>query len=397
MEFPSLGQHCAAPECRRLGALALLCTRPCVRIACAKLPRYPRRLSSPRVCGVPENVLVSRVAGGRGVLLQAESSSPITWAILLSQLRPSWLCQSWLRAEAYGSGRVPLPGSTGLVPEIPRPAVTLTRCCAPFCGLGCHLTTLPTLRRGYPCSTWRGEFEAHDLGTTSNLTRACALFSRIPTGPSSPTLRWDAGHRVRAERRHLPTGTRHRSEDCALRTSPGEVLSSLSPTFAPPLSCAVKGCKKHEAMAVVCPACRLNFCLKHRFEKDHACAGRRQVGKSTVARAAERRMAQTKHAPARGSRGKEPSSAAARAVPRAPAQSLSAIGRELDRSDKLYRGAVVSGVCLIVLGAGGIAACSVYVNQRRSAVGVCRPCFFPRFDHPSRTMTTFTIHHTVPQ
>ncbi|CAB3398819.1 unnamed protein product [Caenorhabditis bovis] len=35
--------------------------------------------------------------------------------------------------------------------------------------------------------------------------------------------------------------------------------------------CSVKGCKKKELIPVVCPDCKLNYCLRHRHEKDHNC------------------------------------------------------------------------------------------------------------------------------
>jgi predicted nucleic acid binding AN1-type Zn finger protein len=37
--------------------------------------------------------------------------------------------------------------------------------------------------------------------------------------------------------------------------------------------CKMKGCKKKEAMPIRCGICLQNYCLKHRLEVDHACAG----------------------------------------------------------------------------------------------------------------------------
>ncbi|KAG0309021.1 zinc finger, AN1-type domain [Dissophora globulifera] len=37
-------------------------------------------------------------------------------------------------------------------------------------------------------------------------------------------------------------------------------------------SCNAKGCKNRSAIPVVCQKCRLNYCLKHRLEGDHACS-----------------------------------------------------------------------------------------------------------------------------
>ncbi|KAF9193330.1 zinc finger, AN1-type domain [Haplosporangium sp. Z 767] len=45
-------------------------------------------------------------------------------------------------------------------------------------------------------------------------------------------------------------------------------------------SCNVKGCKNRSAIPIVCQNCKLNYCLKHRLESDHACATRRTTGSS---------------------------------------------------------------------------------------------------------------------
>ena len=45
-------------------------------------------------------------------------------------------------------------------------------------------------------------------------------------------------------------------------------------------SCNVKGCKNRSAIPIVCQKCRLNYCLKHRLESDHACATRQQPAPS---------------------------------------------------------------------------------------------------------------------
>lgn len=37
--------------------------------------------------------------------------------------------------------------------------------------------------------------------------------------------------------------------------------------------CSFKGCKQKELIPVQCEKCRLNFCLRHRFEADHNCSG----------------------------------------------------------------------------------------------------------------------------
>ncbi|KAG9320914.1 hypothetical protein KVV02_004565 [Mortierella alpina] len=37
-------------------------------------------------------------------------------------------------------------------------------------------------------------------------------------------------------------------------------------------SCHFKACKNRSAIPIVCQKCRLNYCLKHRLEGDHACA-----------------------------------------------------------------------------------------------------------------------------
>ena len=37
--------------------------------------------------------------------------------------------------------------------------------------------------------------------------------------------------------------------------------------------CAKKGCKKKELLPMTCENCRQNFCIRHRHETDHDCAG----------------------------------------------------------------------------------------------------------------------------
>ncbi|CAG2054978.1 unnamed protein product, partial [Timema podura] len=37
--------------------------------------------------------------------------------------------------------------------------------------------------------------------------------------------------------------------------------------------CAAKGCRIKEVVKVLCPECKLNFCLKHRHTTDHQCEG----------------------------------------------------------------------------------------------------------------------------
>ncbi|KAF9574044.1 zinc finger, AN1-type domain [Mortierella alpina] len=37
-------------------------------------------------------------------------------------------------------------------------------------------------------------------------------------------------------------------------------------------SCHFKACKNRSAIPIICQKCRLNYCLKHRLEGDHACA-----------------------------------------------------------------------------------------------------------------------------
>lgn len=44
--------------------------------------------------------------------------------------------------------------------------------------------------------------------------------------------------------------------------------------------CALKGCKQKELVPVTCQKCRRNFCLKHRHEMDHQCAGFEGTGRA---------------------------------------------------------------------------------------------------------------------
>eukprot|EP01112_Ceratiomyxa_fruticulosa_P017432 TRINITY_DN5428_c0_g1_i1.p1 TRINITY_DN5428_c0_g1~~TRINITY_DN5428_c0_g1_i1.p1 ORF type:complete len:168 (+),score=25.73 TRINITY_DN5428_c0_g1_i1:157-660(+) len=38
-----------------------------------------------------------------------------------------------------------------------------------------------------------------------------------------------------------------------------------------PHKCSKPNCKKSEAMRITCKSCGLNYCLQHRFERDHQC------------------------------------------------------------------------------------------------------------------------------
>lgn len=55
--------------------------------------------------------------------------------------------------------------------------------------------------------------------------------------------------------------------------------------------CSFKGCKKRELVPVVCANCSLNFCLRHRMDRDHNCQGRAAVRSSAAGAAAARRAA----------------------------------------------------------------------------------------------------------
>ncbi|KAF9154907.1 zinc finger, AN1-type domain [Actinomortierella ambigua] len=39
-------------------------------------------------------------------------------------------------------------------------------------------------------------------------------------------------------------------------------------------ACNVRGCKNKSAIPIVCGQCHQNFCLKHRYENEHACKGK---------------------------------------------------------------------------------------------------------------------------
>ncbi|KAF2073296.1 hypothetical protein CYY_005395 [Polysphondylium violaceum] len=40
--------------------------------------------------------------------------------------------------------------------------------------------------------------------------------------------------------------------------------------------CTFEGCSKSESIKILCPQCKNNFCLKHRFERDHKCKAPKQ-------------------------------------------------------------------------------------------------------------------------
>ncbi|XP_052282236.1 AN1-type zinc finger protein 2B-like isoform X2 [Dreissena polymorpha] len=44
--------------------------------------------------------------------------------------------------------------------------------------------------------------------------------------------------------------------------------------------CSMKGCKVKELIPVKCDKCHHNYCLRHRFETDHACKGFQDTGRS---------------------------------------------------------------------------------------------------------------------
>lgn len=39
--------------------------------------------------------------------------------------------------------------------------------------------------------------------------------------------------------------------------------------------CSLSGCKVKEMIPVICPECKLNYCLRHRFPADHKCQGKK--------------------------------------------------------------------------------------------------------------------------
>lgn len=54
--------------------------------------------------------------------------------------------------------------------------------------------------------------------------------------------------------------------------------------------CSHKGCKGKEMVALICPECALNFCLKHRHAVDHNCEGKLGMKRRMAAKAAEDRV-----------------------------------------------------------------------------------------------------------
>ncbi|PAA70193.1 hypothetical protein BOX15_Mlig021700g1, partial [Macrostomum lignano] len=56
--------------------------------------------------------------------------------------------------------------------------------------------------------------------------------------------------------------------------------------------CSAAGCRTRELVPVTCPSCRLNFCIKHRLEQDHACAGFQSSGRAVSNAAAVARQQQ---------------------------------------------------------------------------------------------------------
>nr|CAD7568580.1 unnamed protein product [Timema californicum] len=54
--------------------------------------------------------------------------------------------------------------------------------------------------------------------------------------------------------------------------------------------CAAKGCRIKEVVKVLCPECKLNFCLKHRHTTDHQCEGAAGAARRRTAEAAMARL-----------------------------------------------------------------------------------------------------------
>lgn len=59
------------------------------------------------------------------------------------------------------------------------------------------------------------------------------------------------------------------------RGCPPESASTSSAAY--PNACSFAGCKKREAVPIVCGKCLLQFCIRHRLEMDHACVPKQQV------------------------------------------------------------------------------------------------------------------------
>mmetsp|Transcript_24960 Transcript_24960/g.39157 ORF Transcript_24960/g.39157 Transcript_24960/m.39157 type:complete len:131 (+) Transcript_24960:564-956(+) len=61
-------------------------------------------------------------------------------------------------------------------------------------------------------------------------------------------------------------------------------------------ACSHPGCKEKEFIPVSCKLCKLPFCLKHRFERDHECAVLKAKGSQTAPKPAAKPV--PKQAPA---------------------------------------------------------------------------------------------------
>lgn len=90
--------------------------------------------------------------------------------------------------------------------------------------------------------------------------------------------------------------------------------------------CSLPGCKKHEAIPVLCHSCKRNFCLQHRFEKDHSCTGatQSQTSRSSIT-SATANAALARHSPQQ--KQSRPTQ-----QPKLPAASLNQLGRNLQQS-----------------------------------------------------------------
>ncbi|KAI9187886.1 hypothetical protein H9P43_002277 [Blastocladiella emersonii ATCC 22665] len=127
------------------------------------------------------------------------------------------------------------------------------------CGLaGCNeLDFLP-----YTCNRCRGVFcqehwkvddhacpKLHDP-SYDRIVPSCPLCGQVvPVGRNE-----DPNRRVDA---HIASGCQ---------------VTATAASRAPPTSkCALKGCTAKTTVPVVCKACHLKFCLKHRLERDHDC------------------------------------------------------------------------------------------------------------------------------
>lgn len=129
------------------------------------------------------------------------------------------------------------------------------------------------------CETHRGYaiHECREGYTRDRIVPSCPICNKLV--PSKPGQTVD-----QAMNRHINDG-------CASVNQKGRTYKN---------KCSHLKCKKRELVEMHCKTCRLNFCMSHRFEDDHNCAGRASAAATAASK--RRQPESTTSAPAQPKR-----------------------------------------------------------------------------------------------